>query len=57
MEIKWEKADAATIKAFAETGQKPAVETAREFAEAEANYRVPRMPYASSGSLPKTAKL
>jgi hypothetical protein len=40
MEIKWEKADAATIKAFAETGQKPAVETAREFAEAEANYRM-----------------
>jgi hypothetical protein len=38
--LKWEKADAATIKAFAEARQKTAAEAAREFAEAEANYRM-----------------
>jgi hypothetical protein len=38
--LEWVKADAATIKAFAEAGQKTEVETAREAAEAEANYRM-----------------
>jgi hypothetical protein len=37
--LEWVKADAATIKAF-EASQKTEVETAREAAEAEANYRM-----------------
>jgi hypothetical protein len=36
--LEWMKADAATIKTF-KASQKTELETAREFAEAEANYR------------------